>query len=656
MTAARQALRPGDDTGATMALPSTPIVPVPMAPPPPDDPDRMVGRDLAPFRVVATLGRGAMGRVYAAEHVLLRRRVAIKVLEPQFARDPETVARFVEEARAVNSIRHPNIVDITDFGEVDGRPYYVMELLDGETLAARIQRIGKLEPADAVAVGAQVASALAAAHDHGVVHRDLKPDNIFLCNHPDYPDRVKVLDFGVAKLLRRDATDSPAQTEAGRVLGTPFYMSPEQSLGTALDHRTDVYALGVVLFECLTGAVPFDRPTAMQVLMAHINDVPPRMSALGHDVPAMLEDVVQRALAKRPAERFEDMRHLRAVLLGFKERTRRQAQASARAFAAEAARPVTALVPAPPVRALVRAESAAVEHAPSRPVRPASTQTAAELAEVVRRIILTRIESRRLVIPTIATSVQTVLKELSAPNINLARIAKILGEDPLVAAQLLRISGSTLYCTSRRPQNLLQAVVQLGTARLRNVLLELSTRRVFDSPRAGVRAAFNGIWTHSVAVAALARLICKELGNPAEPDVVHLGGLLHDIGKPLVGVMLLEAEKVIGKGFQVDPATWLDIVGLTHRQVAVELARSWDLNGTLSHVVAFSGSYHPDEPTTSIVCLANAVAKKHGRTVGPVDRDQVDDAIAEGADLLKLDWRFVHDLTTRMDAALDLDS
>ncbi len=645
MTAARHVAHSGIDTGATMALP----VAASATPPPVDDPDGMIGRDLAPFRVVATLGRGAMGRVYAAEHVLLRRRVAIKVLEPQFAGDPETVARFVEEARAVNSIRHPNIVDITDFGELEGRPYYVMELLDGETLSSRIHRLGRLDPADAVAVGAQVASALAAAHDHGVVHRDLKPDNIFLCNHPDYPDRVKVLDFGVAKLLRRDAVDAPAQTAAGRVLGTPFYMSPEQSLGTAIDHRTDVYALGVVLFECLTGVVPFDRPTSMQVLMAHINDAPPRMGALGHAVPEMLEDAVHRALAKQPGARFEDMRHLRAVLLGYKERTRRQAQALARVI--EPA-PVTALIPATPVRALMRAPRPAA--AAPAPARPATRQTAAELAEVVRRIILTRIESRRLVIPTIATSVATALRELSAPNINLARIAKTLGDDPLVAAQLLRISGSTLYCTSRRPQNLLQAVVQLGTARLRSVLVELSTRRVFDSPRAGVRAAFNGIWGHSVTVAGLARAICRELGNPVEPDVVHLGGLLHDVGKPLVGVMLLEAEKVIGKGFQVDPATWLEIVGLTHRQVAVELARSWDLSAELSHCVAYSSEYHADELTTSIVCLANAVAKKHGRTVGPVDRDQVDDAIAEGADMLRLDWRFVHGLTQRIDDEADL--
>src|SRR5262249_41215036 len=153
------------------------------------------------------------------------------------------------------------------------------------------------------------------------------------------------------------------------------------------------------------------------------------------------------------------------------------------------------------------------------------------------------------------------------PNVNMARVAELLSADPLVAPQLLHLAGSAFYALSRRPQNLLQAVVQLGVRQLRSALIALSARRVFTSPRSDIRAAFDGIWAHSHAVATLARAICVELGSPVEPEAVHLAGLLHDVGKPLVGVMLLEAERMIGKDFRVEPATWIEIVSESHRKV-----------------------------------------------------------------------------------------
>ncbi len=611
----------------------------------PEELDLMVGRELGAFKITALIGRGGMGRVYAAEHAVLGRRVAIKVLEPQFVSNPEAVSRFVDEARAVNSIRHPNIVDITDFGDLAGRPYYVMELLDGETLAARIDRRGPLDAAAAIAIGTQVASALAAAHDHGVIHRDLKPENIFLCSHPDYPDRVKVLDFGVAKLLRRDGIAvRPSDTEDGVLMGTPSYMSPEQSVGHAVDHRSDVYALGVVLFECLTGVVPFDRPSWMEVLLAHINEAPPAPGSLAAGVPAALEALVLRALAKLPGDRFDDMRAMRAAL----DAVARRPQAGVAAAVATAPTPaVAATAPAgaaASTRAMVAPEVAADLRALQAPARGAG------VADVLRRVILGRIAAKRLVLPSVSSAVTAALAELSTPNANLARIAQQLGEDPLIAPQLLWLAGTAFYASSRRPTNVLQAVVQLGVTRLRSVLLELSARRVFESPRPSVRAAFEGVWAHSVYVADLARFLCAELGNPVAPETVHLGGLLHDVGKPLVGVMLLEAEKLIGKTFKVDAATWIEIVGLVHREVAIELVRSWKLNESIVHVVGSSGGYHGDALATNIVCFANAMAKRQGRTVGPVDRDAVDALIAEGAERLGLDWRFVHDLPARIDA------
>jgi putative nucleotidyltransferase with HDIG domain len=606
-------------------------VSVPAAARPIVDLDPMIGRDLPPLRVTALLGRGAMGRVYAAEHALLGRRVAIKVLEPSLARDPETVARFVDEARSVNSIRHPNIVDITDFGDVDGRPYFVMELLEGETVAERLRARGKMSPGDCIAIACQVASALAAAHDQGVVHRDLKPDNIFLCSHPDYPDRVKVLDFGVAKLVQRGDPGAPGRTEAGRVLGTPLYMSPEQCLGRPVDARSDIYALGVVMFECLTGAVPFDRESAMEVMMAHISDETPLLGSAGRPIPKLLEALVLRMMSKQPDARHDDMRQVRAAMLSIEEKVRR------------------AVPPAPAATASTAVLIAPVIAPAIAPVIAPGPARGAPIADTLREIILHRIETKRLVLPAMPATVLQALAELRSPSANLARVAATLGRDPLIAPQVLRIASTAYYSTSRRPQNLLQAVVQLGVMRLGRVLVELSACKVFESPQPRVRATFEGIWNHSVAVASIARMVCNDLGNPVDADVVHLGGLLHDVGKPLVGVMLLEAEKVIGKNFRVDPDLWLDIVTQSHRKVAIELARSWELSEALCHVVASSDAFHDGQPTTNIVAFANALAKRHGRTVGPIDVDALDDQIALGAEHLELDWRVVHALPERLE-------
>jgi serine/threonine-protein kinase len=197
--------------------------------------DPIIGQTLGSFHVLSLLGEGGMGRVYLAEHVLIGRRAAIKVLAADIASKEDLVSRFFTEARAVNDIRHPNIVEVTDFGTFGNQPYIVMELLDGETLEQRLLRVKTLDPSATVRVVAQIAAAVGAGHDHDMVHRDLKPANIFLRNHPDYPDFVKVLDFGIAKLVARDR-NVQHHTEMGAIIGTPAYMSPEQCLGdTHLD-------------------------------------------------------------------------------------------------------------------------------------------------------------------------------------------------------------------------------------------------------------------------------------------------------------------------------------------------------------------------------------------------------------------------------------
>jgi serine/threonine protein kinase len=277
--------------------------------------DALVGQTLGSFRVISLLGEGGMGRVYLAEHVLIGRRAAIKVLAAEIADNEDFVSRFFTEARAVNDIRHPNIVEITDFGTFGKQPYIVMELLEGETLEDRLAHVHMLDVPSAVRVVAQIAAAVGAGHDHGMVHRDLKPANIFLCNHPDYPDYVKVLDFGIAKLMAHDR-NVQHHTEMGALMGTPAYMSPEQCLGdTHLDHRSDIYSLGVVLYEMISGRLPFTAETAGRLIMSHVQEPPLPPQRINPSISAATNAVILRAMAKKPDERFASMREFRDAIL-----------------------------------------------------------------------------------------------------------------------------------------------------------------------------------------------------------------------------------------------------------------------------------------------------------------------------------------------------
>jgi hypothetical protein len=250
-----------------------------------------------------------MGQVYLALHPGIGRQAAVKVLTPGDAGDPQIVSRFITEARAANAIRHPNIVDIYDSGVLaNGTPYIVMEYLEGETLSQALTH-GPVDLADVVDWGCQVAEALAAAHAGDVVHRDLKPDNLFLVPdaHRLGKKQVKVLDFGIAK-LQRSRLDQAHKTRTGALLGTPLYMSPEQCMSQKdIDFHTDIYSLGVILYEMVTGKHPFNGDGVYAIISMHINDAPAPPSTLRPDVPRMLEEIILKAMAKAPAERQESM-------------------------------------------------------------------------------------------------------------------------------------------------------------------------------------------------------------------------------------------------------------------------------------------------------------------------------------------------------------
>jgi serine/threonine protein kinase len=278
----------------------------------------LLGRRINNFELRSVLGQGGMGVVYVAEHPVIGRKVAIKVLHAELARDQRLVKRFINEARAANAIRHDHIVEILDVGTLeDGLPYLVMELLEGETLSARLRREGRLPPEQAVELALQVASALAATHAAGIVHRDLKPDNLFLAADPTGQSRVKVLDFGVAK-LRGDLVGGSDHTNSGALLGTPRYMSPEQCLGRTgeVDHRADVYSLGAILFELVCGQPPFTGQGFGEVLMMQMSTPPPNPRALNPAISPSLEWTILKALAKRKQDRFATIDELARALRG----------------------------------------------------------------------------------------------------------------------------------------------------------------------------------------------------------------------------------------------------------------------------------------------------------------------------------------------------
>lgn len=255
----------------------------------------LVGQRLGKYEIQAEIGRGGMGIVYRGYDTMLQRPVAVKVLPPTFAFDPEFVARFQREAVLAANLHHPNIVTIHDVGEQAGNHYIVMELLEGETLDQWLRHNGAMAPAQASRLLQQVAAALDYAHSRGVVHRDIKPSNIMVS--PD--GQVKLMDFGLVR-----AGEGTQLTRSGVVLGTPEYMAPEQALAEHVDGRADIYALGVVLYRMLTGHVPFSRSTPYAVTYAHIHEPPPPLRTLRPDLPPAVEAVVLKALAKQPRDRY----------------------------------------------------------------------------------------------------------------------------------------------------------------------------------------------------------------------------------------------------------------------------------------------------------------------------------------------------------------
>ncbi|MBK7402971.1 MAG: protein kinase [Myxococcales bacterium] len=267
------------------------------------DEDLPGGTQVGEYVIEKKLGEGGFGTVYRANHPLIGKTAAIKVLNRAMSSNHEMVARFVSEARAVNQIRHRNIIDIFAFGQLsDGRQYYIMEILEGEPFDALLERTPRLDLATALPILRPVARALDAAHEKGIVHRDLKPENIFLGKNEDGTIFPKLLDFGIAKLSGKPG-DTSAKTRTGLQIGTPYFMSPEQCRGVGVDHRTDIYAFGVMIHRVLTGHLLFDGETMMDIMMKHVSVPPPAASSIAPDLPVALDAPLLAMVEKEPDKR-----------------------------------------------------------------------------------------------------------------------------------------------------------------------------------------------------------------------------------------------------------------------------------------------------------------------------------------------------------------
>jgi serine/threonine protein kinase len=279
---------------------------------PEEAPELGIGSEIdGRYRVVELIGEGGMGKVYLAEHIEIGKRVALKVLHPSYSRLPDLVERFRREARAASKIGHPNIVDVTDSGTTaDGSVYFVMEYLDGVELGSVIEREGALDVARALRISGQICRALAAAHREGIIHRDLKPENIFLITRGGEADVVKVLDFGIAKTTEAEAARERRLTSPGMAMGTPEYMAPEQAAGRPADARTDVYSLGAIMYEMVTGVPPYQGDNFMEILTkkATLDPTPPIV--IRPELPQQVSDLVLAAMSRNPDLRPQSMESL----------------------------------------------------------------------------------------------------------------------------------------------------------------------------------------------------------------------------------------------------------------------------------------------------------------------------------------------------------
>lgn len=411
-----------------------------------------IGHVLGNYRLVRKLGEGGVGTVYEGEHVRLGRRMALKVLHPETA-SAEVIVRFYNEARAVNQIRHPNIVDVEDFVTAEtGEHYLIMELLQGEDLRTILTRNGVLDPAMVSLIGEEIASAVGAIHSVGIIHRDIKPDNIYLVRKPDGSQVAKLIDFGIAKFL----TSQEGMTREGMTLGTPEYMAPEQILSNGKPGPgADIYSLGMLMYECVAGAPAFTATTTAAILRGHIREpVVPPSHRRGEAIPPVLEAAILKCLEKEPQDRFRSGQELAAALRADRavelvtprfqpDRVRRKSRflQSLPAFGMMAAAAVIHFLPHAPQASASAAPPPVVATAPTPPPAPAPTPASAPAPTTIDVALTTSPEGAELYLgeQSLGASPQIVTIPMSSAPVTLVArfddgtevVQKIVPDRPL---------------------------------------------------------------------------------------------------------------------------------------------------------------------------------------------------------------------------------
>jgi putative nucleotidyltransferase with HDIG domain len=542
------------------------------------------GQRLAGYRLVTELGAGGMGTVFYAESIQGAARVAIKVLEPRFSRTPDVVSRFFDEARAVQAIAHPNIVDIHDFGKERGYFYLVMELLEGETLAELLHRDGVLDVEMARGISKGMASALDASHKRGIVHRDLKPENIFIT-----PKGAKLLDFGVAKL---GEMRSGGRTQTGTVLGTPAYMSPEQCLGeSSVGPLSDVYSFAAVVYKMLTGSPPFVAESFGQYVMAHVREIPISPKQRNPEIPEHIAATVLQALAKVPTER----------------------PVSAGEF----------------YKSLCSARQIV-------PQAPKAKKSSKRLAAKLEAMMLSRISRGDLRLPSMPETATRGMAMLRSTPVDFDALTATLERDPLISGHLLRIASSAAH-GGHRIRSLRQAIPRIGVEPLLEILAQLAARSVFRSRAPRIDEAFRTIWSHGLAVANVSRALSEEFLDGPDPDVAYMAGLLHDVGKPVVGGFLLELER-LGMSGGIDDEVWREVVVSAHPAIGKMISERWRLPDEIRETIGqVAYGNRGRKRVGNVVRFANALVERAGVDMQPIRIETAIEVIRQGRELLDVD-------------------
>ena len=520
------------------------------------------------FEIERTLGKGGMATVYLATQESLGRKVALKTVvvseeggDPSLAatanvHDTRSVERLIEEGRMIASLTHPNIVSVFDIGATNDLLFITMEYLKGGDLSARI---GTGMPAKAVfAVALAIASALEFSHANGVIHRDIKPANILFRE-----DDIAVLsDFGVAKQVSKDV----GLTQTGLVLGSPSYMSPEQIQGERLDAGSDIYNLGVVLYEMLTAHLPFQGDDPYKLMMEHLHRPVPELPLRLSEVQPLLNGM----LTKKTRERFS----IEQVLT---ELARLQALET---FAADETPAVVAI----------------------------GVVACAPVIEKLRQGVIEDLAADRVVLPSLPEVAIKVRDVVSRPNVTAREIAQIVATDPALSARLLRVANSAIYGGAKPARDLSQTVVRLGHKMVLHLVNLLVVAQLYDAQSHRlIRSHVKDLWRHSTLVATLSERFAKDIRR-LEPEVAMLSGLIHDIGKLPI---LAWAEKI--PHVLSDPGLLTTIMDQLHVEMGGRIVEDWQYSPELIEVVAGHEEIHREHEGgpdyVDVVLAANLIGR-----------------------------------------------